>query len=83
MQQYDYSGTSSWTGFHYLPDGESEELFDLFARYEVIDDNNTSPVPYYEIDGVEVDKMTFESKLEERITNQMLERSIWNETKYW
>lgn len=77
VHQYDYSGTSSWTGFHYLSNGESEELFDLYARYEVTDDNDTSPVPCYEIDGVEVDQMTFESELEIRITNQMLERSVW------
>ena len=77
VHQYDYSGTSSWIGFRYLPDGEREELFDLFARYEVVQENDTSPVPYYEIDGVEVDQITFESELEERITNQCLDRGIW------
>ena len=77
VHQYDYSGTSSWTGFRYLPDGEKEELFELFARYEVIADNDTSPVPYYEIDGAEVDQKTFESELEKRITNQKLDRSSW------
>ena len=77
VHQYDYSGTASWTVFRYLPDGELEDLFDLFARYEVIYDKDTSPVPYYEIDGVEVNQITFESELEERITNQRLERSIW------
>ena len=81
VHQYDYNGTSSWTGFRYLPDGEHEELFNLFARYEVIPDNDTSPAPYYEIDGVEVDQMTFESELEERITNQ-LDRWIWTVTSY-
>ena len=44
---------------------------------EIDDGNSSNPVPYYEIDGVEVDQMMFESELEERITNQMLERSIW------
>lgn len=77
VHQYDYGGTSSWTVFRYLPDGETEPLFNLFARYEVIYDNDTSPVPYYEIDGVEVDQVTFDSELKERITNQLLERSIW------
>lgn len=77
VHQYDYSGTSNWTGFRYLPDGEREELFNLFARYEVIYEGDTSPVPYYEIDGAEVDQITFESQLEERITGQRLDRSEW------
>ena len=79
VHQYDYSGTSSWTGFRYLPNGEREELFELFARYEVIYDDDTSPVPYYEIDRTEVDQMTFESELENRITDQCLDRRIWTE----
>lgn len=74
VRQYDYSDSSTWTVFRYLPDGEVEKLFDLFALYEMIYDDD---VPCYEIDGVEVDQMMFESELEERITNQMLERSIW------
>lgn len=77
VHQYDFCGTSSWIGFHYLPDGETERLFELFARYERVIEEDTSPVPYYEIDGVEVDQMTFESELAERITDQMLEPSIW------
>lgn len=77
VRQYDYGGSSNWTVFRYLPDGETEKLFDLFAHYEVMYYDDPSDVPHYEIDGVEVDQMTFESELEERITNQMLERSIW------
>ena len=77
VHQYDYGGTSSWTIFRYLPDGESDKIFDLFARYEVIYDNDTAPVPYYEIDGIEVDKVEVESELDKRITNQRLERSVW------
>ena len=80
VHQYDYNGTSSWTGYRYLPDGEHEELFNLFARYEVIPETDTTPAPYYEIDGVEVDQTTFESELEERITNQ-LDRWIWTVIK--
>ena len=74
VRQYDYDGSSNWTVFRYLPDGEMKKLFDLFAHYEVI---NYDDFPHYEIDGIEVDQTTFESELDERITNQMLERSIW------
>lgn len=77
VRQYDYGGSSNWTVFRYLPDGKTEELFELFAHYEAMYYDDPSDVPHYEIDGVEVDQMTFESELEERITNQMLERSMW------
>lgn len=61
----------------YLPDRNRETLFSFFARYEGIYDDDTSPIPYYEIGGVEVDQMTFDAELEERITSQIPERSAW------
>lgn len=77
VHQYDYSGTRSYTVFRYLPDGTQEEIFNLFARDELIYEEDPIPVPYYEIDGQEVEQAEFDAELENRITNQFPERSAW------
>ncbi|MCH5193520.1 MAG: hypothetical protein J1F11_06130 [Oscillospiraceae bacterium] len=82
VHQYDFSGTRSYTGFRYLPDGTTERRFGLFARDELIYENDNVPVPYYEIDGEEVDLRTFEAELDTRITSQLLERSAWTAVSY-
>ena len=81
VRQYDYSGTRSYTVFRYLPDGTREELFNLFARDELIYEDDPVPVPYYEIDGRETDQETFDAELKKRILDQMPERSDWTAVK--
>ena len=77
VHKYDYSGTQSYIVFRYLPDGSHEELFDLFAREELIYESDTVPVPYYEVDGNETDRRTFDDELYMRISSQVLRRSAW------
>ena len=77
VRQYDFNGTRSYTGFRYLTNGEREELFNLFARDELIPENDTSPCPYYEIDGNEAEQTMFDSELEEQIFSQRLDKSAW------
>ncbi len=77
VSQYDYNDTSSYTVFRYLPDGERETLFDLYARESLVDEDSDLPCPYYEVGGVEVDHSVFEEQLEELITKQLLPRSAW------
>ena len=77
VRQYNYSGTRSYTGFRYLPDGAQEELWNLFARDELIYEDDTIPVPYYEIDGQEVEQAEFDAELDKRIFSKAPERSAW------
>lgn len=77
VSQYDYNGTSSYTVFRYLPDGERETLFNLYARESLSDEDFDLPCPYYEVGGVEVDHSVFEEQLEELITKLLLPRSAW------
>lgn len=79
VSQYDYSGASSYTIFRYQSDGSREEISTLFAREELIDPKDTNPCPYYEVDGNEVDKFTFDEKLRQEILDQTLERGAWTE----
>ncbi|MCH5349355.1 MAG: hypothetical protein J1E40_08540 [Oscillospiraceae bacterium] len=82
IHQYDFSGTRNYIGYRYLPDGTTEELFSLFARDELVYEGDTNPVPYYEVNGEEVDQETFEAELDKRITSQLLERSAWIAISY-
>lgn len=77
VYQYHYGGSSTWTGFRFLPNGEWDTLFRFFARYSVVLDDDTSKVPYYEVDNVEVDQETFDREFKKRITDHELERSAW------
>lgn len=79
VRQYDFNGTCSYTIFRYDTDGSIEEISSLFAREELIPEDSTEPCPYYEINGVEVDKITFDEKLTETVTDKILERSAWTE----
>lgn len=79
VSQYDYSGASSYTIFRYQSDGGREEISTLFVREELIDPKDTNPCPYYEVDGNEVDKFTFDEKLRQEILDQTLERGAWTE----
>lgn len=79
VSQYNYNGASSYTIYRYQPDGEREKLSSLFVREELVDPNNGDPCPYYEVDGNQVDKKTFEEQLQGVILDQMLERSAWTE----
>lgn len=77
VRQYDFNGTRSYTVFRYISDGNQMELFNFFVRDELINENDTSPVPYYEVDGYEVEQEAFEAEFEKRITSQIPERSFW------
>ena len=77
VRQYDFNGTRSYTVFRYLSNGEQMELFNFFVRDELIDESDTTPVPYYEVDGYEVEREAFEEEFEKRITSQRLDRSDW------
>ena len=77
VRQYDFSRTCTYTVFRYDTDGKIEELSRLFAREELIPEDSEKPCPYYEIDGEEADKAVFDEKLNEMVTEQMLDRSAW------
>lgn len=79
VSQYDYSGTASYTIFRYQSDGSREEILTLFAREELMDPDGADPCPYYEVDGNEVDKLTFDQRLRQEILDQRLERGAWTE----
>lgn len=79
VSQYDYNGTSSYTIFRYRSDGSREEIGNLFAREELVYPGDTNPCPYYEVDGEEVDKVTFDERLRQMILDQMPERNVWTE----
>lgn len=77
VRQYDYNGTCSYTLFRYTGSGENENLSNLFAREELNSPDSTEPCPYYEVDGVEVNKTTFDQRLNDLITTRLLDRSAW------
>lgn len=77
VSEYSFNDTILYTVFRYLPDGERETLFDLYARESLIYEDSDLPCPYYEIDGIEVDHGVFVEQLEELITKQLLPRSAW------
>lgn len=77
VSQYDYNGTSSYTIFRYLPNGERETLSWLYARESLVDEDSDLPCPYYKVGGIEVDHSIFVEQLEELITKQLLPRSVW------
>lgn len=73
----DLDDIRSYTLFRHQPDGKREMLFHLFARDERIYDNDQSPCPYCEVDGVEVDEATFHANLEEMVGSRPLNRLAW------
>lgn len=77
VRQYNYAGTRSYELFWYDSDGESTTYTRLFARDELIPENNTEPCPYYEIDGLELNAEDFESNLEVLVTGYLLEKDAW------
>lgn len=77
VSEYYHSGSTSYTIFRYLSDGEQEILSSLFAREEPLSEELNLPCPYYEIDGVEVDEAAFYAKLEESVTKMLPPRSAW------
>lgn len=77
VRQYDFNGTRSYTLFRYQADGETEEIAHLFAREELIPEDDTAPCPYYEVNGDEVDQAGFDGWLEELVVSQLLDRSAW------
>lgn len=77
VSEYSFNDTILYTVFRYLPDGERETLFDLYARESLIYEDSDLPCPYYEVGGVEVDHSVFLEQLEELITKQLLPRSAW------
>lgn len=77
VRQYDFNGTCTYTIFRYKTDGKIEELSRLFAREELIPEDSENPCPYYEVDGEEMDKAVFVEKLNEMVTDKMLDRSAW------
>lgn len=77
VSQYDYNGASSYTIFRYQSDGGREEISTLFVREELVGSEDENPCPYYEVDGNEVDKDTFDRKLREEILGQIPERGAW------
>lgn len=77
VSEYSFNDTILYTVFRYLPDGERETLFDLYARESLIDEDSDLPCPYYEVGGVEVDHSVFMEQLKELITKQLLPRSAW------
>ncbi|MDE6421050.1 MAG: hypothetical protein K2K87_11050 [Lachnospiraceae bacterium] len=77
VSEYSFNDTILYTVFRYLPDGERETLFDLYARESLIYEDSDLPCPYYEVGGVEVDHSVFVGQLEELITKQLLPRSAW------
>lgn len=79
VQQYDYSGTRSYTLFRYNSNGEKENVSQLFARDELIYLDSTEPCPYYEIDGTEIDKDEFDKQINSLITEQRIKSTDWKE----
>ena len=77
VRQYDFNGTCTYTIFHYNSNGETEELYILFSREELIPEDSNEPCPYYEADGKEVEKSVFDEKLNVIVTDKMLDRSAW------
>lgn len=77
VRQYDFNGTCSYTLFCYGTGGETKELSHLSACEELIPENGDRPCPYYEIDGVEIDKSGFEKQLAALVTSRTLSRSAW------
>ena len=77
VRQYDFNGTCTYTIFRYDSNGKTEEISSLFAREELIPDDSSEPCPYYEVNGKETDKAVFDEKLNETVTDKMLDRSDW------
>ena len=77
VRQYDFNGTRTYTIFRYDSNGKTEEISSLFAREELIPEDSENPCPYYEVDGEETDKAVFDEKLNETVTDKMLDRSVW------
>lgn len=77
VSQYDFNGNRSYTIFRYLPDGGHEVLFRLFMRESPIEEGSDDALPYYEINGTQVDQIVFEEQLKTFITNRILPRSVW------
>ena len=77
VRQYDFNGTCTYTIFRYDTNGKTEEISSLFAREELIPDDSSEPCPYYEVNGEETDKTAFDEKLNETVTDKMLDRSAW------
>lgn len=78
VHQYDFSENTSYTIYRYLQNGEKEELHHLFARRILMDAESKEPCPYYEIDGEEVTKEEFDSRVKEIITDRRPVRTAWN-----
>ena len=77
VRQYDFNGTCTYTIFRYDTNGKTEEISSLFAREELIPEDSEEPCPYYEVNGEETDKAVFDEKLNETVTDKMLDRSAW------
>ncbi len=77
VRQYDSNGASTYTLFLYGTDGEPAYAGSFFSREELIPENSDLPCPYYEINGEETDKSTFEEQLNLLVTTQRLSRSDW------
>ena len=77
VRQYDFNGTCTYTIFRYDYNGKTEEISSLFAREELIPEDSEEPCPYYEVNGEEADKAMFDEKLNETVTDKMLDRSAW------
>lgn len=76
VRQYESGGSCTYTLFRYDAKGNIEETSSLFAREERLDPASTAPCPYYAIDGQEVPKPQFETRLEQ-IGDHALLREAW------
>lgn len=76
VRQYESGGSCTYTLFRYDAKGNIEETSSLFAREERLDPASTAPCLYYAIDGQEVPKPQFETRLEQ-IGDHALLREAW------
>jgi len=79
VRQYDFAGTHTYTLFRYQPNGETEQIAQLFARDELIPENSSEPCPYYSINKKETDESEFDKQLNAMITSKLPDSTEWTE----